>query len=485
MDGNGLDGIVARFKNRYVNDKSFHPIPVLAGGPGVGKSRFLDEVGELIKKKAEESHNNAFTNMIAINTSYGNSTVASSIDKKIGAEASLAIRILYEYFRPEYKDHQSYNLVGFRSCCRDHHNNSSDVSDFTLDTALKIIYIDFVEINPTIPNPQLVLVLGIDEFNKLHLLDQNVCRDLIHAIGGIMCGSPANIFFIPILAGTVEGPLNDYISGSMHEPLPLPLRLLNDEDAIRIGMKMNLFDNEYVKLHPFFRLSISDIGGHVRTLEYYYRAFSKQLYTELKEPETQMMTKEEKLKTAVYNVNIGRVMESVKEKIIKKYKLELDSCWLTVPFAKAILGFPVQKKDVITADNKSLTYVELSSMGLVNLVPMEQTNYLIRLPYVWICAIVESSNDAGMMYWKSMLDYDEPMNWSNFEDFNTKFWALRLILFRLIGYEKIKLKTLFKGADFSLSFPDVEVDLPQVKDIKLYKLLHRYPGIMFCRFFLS
>jgi hypothetical protein len=84
-----------------------------------------------------------------------------------------------------------------------------------------------------------------------------------------------------------------------------------------------------------------------------------------------------------------------------------------------------------------------------------------------------------------MLKYDEPMNWLNFEDFNTKFWALRLSLFCLIEStesKKIKLKTLFKGVDFSLSFPDVEVDLPQVKDIKLYKLLHRYPGIMFCRF---
>ncbi|CAG8756328.1 2367_t:CDS:2, partial [Funneliformis caledonium] len=41
-------------------------------------------------------------------------------------------------------------------------------------------------------------------------------------------------------------------------------------------------------------------------------------------------------------------------------------------------------------------------------------------------------------------------------------------------YEKINLKILCKNADFSLSFLDVEVDLPQ-EDIKLYKLLHQYP----------
>ncbi|CAG8513707.1 14506_t:CDS:2 [Funneliformis mosseae] len=388
-----------------------------AGGPGIGKSRILDEVEGLIKKKAEESRNNDFTNMIVINTSYGNSTTADDIDEKVQAQVSLAIRILFEYFRPNHNYFpQDYNFVSFRSYSRQHHNNSN-ISDFTLDTAFQIIYYDFMQINQTTLNPQLVLVLGIDEFNKLHVQNKNVCKKLIHAIGGSMCGSPAIIFFIPILAGTIEGPLIDYISGSMHEPLPLPLRLLNDDDAIRIGMKMNLIDDEYVSLHPYFRISISDIGGHCRTLEYYYEIFSQKFITEHVKLETEeiLMTEEEKLKTAARNVNIENIMEY--DRIVNKYHLELNSCWLTITLAKAIL------------------------------------EYLIRLPYVW----------------------DEPINWQNFEDFNAKLWALRLNLFRLIGYEKIKLKTLCKGAEFSLSFPDVEVDLPKAKNNKLYKLLHRYP----------
>ncbi|PKC65998.1 hypothetical protein RhiirA1_460300 [Rhizophagus irregularis] len=36
-------------------------------------------------------------------------------------------------------------------------------------------------------------------------------------------------------------------------------------------------------------------------------------------------------------------------------------------------------------------------------------------------------------------------------------------------------KTLFKGAHFSHTFPNVKVALPDVEDIKLYKLNHRYP----------
>ncbi|GBC07211.1 hypothetical protein RclHR1_07310003 [Rhizophagus clarus] len=78
-----------------------------------------------------------------------------------------------------------------------------------------------------------------------------------------------------------------------------------------------------------------------------------------------------------------------------------------------------------------------------------------------------------------MFDYDDPIYWQNFEDFNAKFWALRLILFHLLGYKKIKLRELLKGAKFSRGFPEeVEIILPE--DIKLCKLRHRYPESFRC-----
>ena len=477
-----MSGIVTRFKNRNICDKGLHPIPILAGGPGVGKSRFLDEIEVLLEQKLNRNVDNsdnediqqAFSNLVVINTTYGNGSPADPLDITISAQTSLAMRILFEYFRPQ-PSIGKFDFSSFRSLC----NNYSNISSFTLSTALRVIYYDVIKQKnlEIASNPLLVLVLGVDEINKMYDLKpdgRDAFKNIINTIGGTMCNSPENIFFIPILAGTIEGPLNNYISRSMHEPLPLPLRLLNDDDVIRIGMAMKLFDDKYVSLHPYFRMSISDLGGHVKTLEFYYELFAK-----IKLETDEMMTEEEKL----YNVNIEKIMHSVKHRIETKYQLGGNSRWLSIPLAKAILGFPVKKEDVIMLDKTPMTYEDLSSMGFVNLVRLEQTReYLIRLPYVWACVIVENSNDPGMIYWKSMLKYDEPMDWQNFEDFNVKFWALRLSLFRLMGYEKIKLKTLCKGADFSLEFPDVEVELP--KNIKLYKLQHRYPGIIFCRFFL-
>ncbi|CAB4440964.1 unnamed protein product [Rhizophagus irregularis] len=438
------NAIKKRYSYRGEDDKYYHPIPVLAGGPGTGKSRFLDEIERLLRHYIDESDEeirNGFANMVVINTTYGNGSPADGHDLRVisdeltDGQTSLALRILFEYFQPQY-EFSKLTFSEFNTLC-----NKSKAVDFTLNTALQVIYADFIKQSKQETSPPLVLVLGIDEFNNLHDLQKEACKELIKSIGGVMCHSPAKIFFIPILAGTIEGAISKYIIGSMHEQILLPLRLLNDDDAINIDQK-----NQKDKM---------------------------------KEIETD----EEKLKSSLYSVNIGKVMEHVKHRIVNKYQLDNFSNSLSVPLAKAILGLPVGKMDAVKKENvkvedhelgKFLTYRDLVSMGFVNLV-LAEAHYLIRLPYLWVCAIAEYSTDPEllMMHWKPMLQYDDPNNWQNFEDFNAKFLALRLSLFRLLGYEKINLKTLLKGAEFSHEFPNFEVVLPETKDIKL---LHRYPA---------
>jgi hypothetical protein len=88
---------------------------------------------------------------------------------------------------------------------------------------------------------------------------------------------------------------------------------------------------------------------------------------------------------------------------------------------------------MIKVDNGEISYQDLCSMGIINMVE-KTTDYRIRLPYLWASVLVKKSKISGMTYWKSMFDYDDPIYWQNFEDFNAKFWALRLSLFYLLGY---------------------------------------------------
>ncbi|GES78968.1 hypothetical protein GLOIN_2v583658 [Rhizophagus clarus] len=78
-----------------------------------------------------------------------------------------------------------------------------------------------------------------------------------------------------------------------------------------------------------------------------------------------------------------------------------------------------------------------------------------------------------MTYWRSMFNYDDPIYWQNFKDFNAKFWALRLSLFCLLGYKKIKLRELLKDAKFFRDFSE-EAEIILFEDIKLCKLRYRY-----------
>ncbi|GES76573.1 hypothetical protein GLOIN_2v1768376 [Rhizophagus clarus] len=126
-----------------------------------------------------------------------------------------------------------------------------------------------------------------------------------------MIKSPVNVFFVSILAGTVEGPLE------------------------------------------------LDLGGQLKSLEYFYRKFEEYL---------------EKCERDPYYVKIENVMISVECTIESKYQLSLNSKWLKEPLAKAILNIPVDKYNMIKIGENKMSYQELSSKGIVNLYPATETN---------------------------------------------------------------------------------------------------------------
>jgi hypothetical protein len=440
-------------------DKSVHPIPVLAGGPGVGKSRFLDEIERLLNEKAEVSDDPAiqdvFKDIAVVNITYGNGSAASPRDKDIGGVASVAIRVIFEYFRPERSDGTGeFDFRSFFTLC-----NTMNVSTLDLTTALQVVYMDIMEKRKSTRLHTQVLVLGIDELNKLYDESDKISKDLVRALGTIMCSPPSKVFFVPILAGTIEGPLENYVTGSMHRPLRLPLFLLKEEHVLAIGKGINL-DGQYMLTNPLFRRAIADIDGHVKALEYFYNFF----VTEMKAKGNHASS-----------IQIKNIISRVQSAVAAHYDLPRFSNWLTPALTRAILGISVKDNDEIMTFQGSTTYRELSSRGILNLRIHDRKTGMHRIlfPYLWVVLLVLSSNDKGLTHWKSMINYDEKMYWQQWEEFNLDFWALRLSLFRLLGKSKVLLKDLLRGALLSRRFPEVEVAIPE--DFKIYRLRKRYP----------
>ncbi|GES79728.1 hypothetical protein GLOIN_2v583658 [Rhizophagus clarus] len=113
------------------------------------RSRFLDEIEGLLRRSADDSDKEdirrAFNNSVVINTTYGNGSPADPLDIIIGAQTinnkviinaqvSLAIRILFEYFRPQ-PSIGKFDFSSFRSLC----------NGISLSTALRVVYYDIIK----------------------------------------------------------------------------------------------------------------------------------------------------------------------------------------------------------------------------------------------------------------------------------------------------------------------------------------------------
>jgi hypothetical protein len=429
-------------------DRNLHPIPFLADGPGSGKSRFLQELPSLFPSFVEnnsysQEFKDIFKSPVCINITFSNgSNYAIDEAQEISMEKSLCLRVLFQ-FQSEF--------THFRSFYDRHKSKSFSIS----------------EILKKIGTEASCIILGIDEVNMVH--DINSIEDsmvssgqekdtdeskkfllsqLFKLVGGLSCDfSP---FFVPVIAGTVIGPMKSVVKISRHPPLHIPLPLLSFESCLQIFEKKNMQFSSLVRTNHRLRQLISDCGGHCRSLEILYSFFLKNYH------------EDDSL------INWTDVMQSVCKEIKERYPI--SNIPLGTAIAHSFLHWKVGESDLYP-ELKDTKYQDLEEKGLIKLVDDK-----VRIPYFFVNAFLSKIYlNAFSKFWSDVLLIQKDFWWQDWEIFNWNYVAFRLSLYAYLKVPTVSLKEFFSGAKMNIP-DDIEIKIPTLENLKISKINYRYPS---------
>ena len=419
-------------------DRNLHPIPFLADGPGSGKSRFLQELpSSFVDFVPVGSYSEEFKmtlkSPVCINITFSNGSPYSLMEANaINIEQSVCLRILYQ-FETGYSNFASFY-------------DSHKSQEFSLSAVLL-----------NVGDGASCIILGIDEVNKVYEIgvhkqkelgdvNERLLSGLFGLIGGLSCEFLH--FFVPVLAGTVIGPMKSVVRKSTHPPLHIPLPLLSFESCLKIFEKKNTKFSQLVKTSHQLRRLISDCGGHCRSLEILFDGMVKFHVTSS-------------------NPLMDDVSAFVRHTLHDRY--ELSGFPLGAAIALSFLRKPVKPIDKYP-EQKSLTFQDLEEKGVIKL-----EEGLIRMPYFFACSfILGSETTEYSKFWSTLLLEKRNFLWQDWELFNRNYIAFRLSLFAYLGEKTIPLKKFFAGAKMNIPV-DIDINIPPLAAIKVSKIDCRYP----------
>jgi len=174
---------------------------------------------------------------VDVRVTFGNGSVWQKEDSP---QAAVAIRMLHSYFAGVIDFRLFYKkLLAFLG--------EQAFERLTISEAGDLIRADMLQRGEMEPIDNLVLVLNIDEIDKVLVQgadspeqERRDLTPLIRALGGAMCGSDSreysSVFLCPLVAGVVVGDVEEVISKSSfltERLLPLPLNALEVNNILK------------------------------------------------------------------------------------------------------------------------------------------------------------------------------------------------------------------------------------------------------------
>ncbi len=297
-------------------------------------------------------------------------------------------------------------------------------------------------------NSRHVFFLGIDEVNKVYSVNYGRFKELINSTGaaGMHDGDR---FFVPILAGTVIGAIEDTVSGSTFPQFSIPLPLLSMESSRRI---FELKNEQYAAVmdDPRFGRLVAQMGGHCRALE--------ELYVQMGN---------------IYNGQddyYDNVLEAVTLSLSDKYRGSLRNRFPAYWDVIALSFLSIQSShDQPLHHSPRMNMRRIEEMGMAKV-----ENGRVLIPYIFVRLILRMNTDDRAKYakhWNKYIETDKLL-WQHWEIFNLKYMALRVSMFSYYRGKNrtIKVAEFFKGAIINVD-DALDFELPSNPDDITYSEL--------------
>lgn len=408
-----------RTKYRSIKEQRSHPVGVIGGCSGIGKTRALVEIGESLK---EWKSVDQWCESIVISYNNGNPPTCDqclNTSKSAIANKAFALRLLYFAFvvgKSVRLSFESFVAVF-----------PSDLLQ-TLTTEISIIAIRRYcsEKSGKVDG---VLYVGVDEIN--YLLDDSLrskemrsfLKATMIAFGSIMLPIDPNLLVFGIVAGTTVMPLDQVFAESGHPIVKLPIGLLNVENCNSIMEKLEI---EYpIKWKNWrtcraFRTCWADFACLPRQAEILLNMIEKKIHDG------------EQLIDLDYDEIYSALMNSIKsDKRMILYGRQLISV--------IVLSTVVLREMYILGlgDASDCTYGELEEQGAITLKTSENGDCTVQLPFSSFRRLLSSLSgreDPVVTILRDMCSIGTTgmqgvqMTWQRFDDLFVQMEVVREIL---------------------------------------------------------
>ncbi|CAJ0848691.1 9431_t:CDS:2 [Entrophospora sp. SA101] len=410
-------------------NRDSHSIGLVTGAPGIGKTRFLLECVNHIKKNFPNFFKD-FVDLVII--SYSNANIPNNLDLELGEKKSLSLRFLHSVFVDPIRAYVDFVMdlkeAGFQ------------YDDITLREAITIAR-KGLNIQPT---SNWLLVISIDEFNKIITNFENdrghkFLSKISQILGSVMCNPPEYTTVLGLMAGAMATTINTVFRESSHLTMSMRLSPLSENERAKILMMLG-FPEEW-KTCREFRLSLADVGG---------------------------WPFKERIISAVKNYAHTRYLDGARPFAVKLIE-------------DIILQTPVYRENAIdTTGNIPTTYGELESQADVLLIEQDDKSCIVTMPLLlleWLLTSASCLQNPATALLKKLFVYgiDKKITWQEFEVFVAIFETSKTMLM----YQREKRSSNHSCITINLSdYFKVKHDFPDIilpQNITFCKSMERFP----------